>query len=492
MAGFFNTFVFHSAILQRSLEQSRSAHGLASTAGVSYDWRTYRAGFFLRLWLTLMKFPSIASTTYLCFVLLLPSPASAGFLDDLSSSAGKIVDRAQEKAKRLKDKYTSNRIDGSFEDLYPTPFFRTTVGKFALIGGSAVVVAGVTYFTAGGGLASAGPIATWVGTQVGMATGVGSGATAAGLALLGGGSIASGGFGIAGGLAVISAISDIGIATTLTLVEEKIPDYELANQKYRLLKIPLPEKASDPVLSQIKKAEAWIAELNDEGRDQSRDAEKRNKARKHYVNALALLQSIDSNSKNAGYDYIVKAILEYNFMQYSDARQSIKEASRFTRNDAFVVYVLTLIRLTQSNSNTLDEAAQWLDQVTEVDPTAIQPYILKTIVQMDRGQPLIALRGALEGLGHVEDNFELNWRAAEISFHNVEKYQLAGLLYRQALSSVTQNEMEALCKMMTAISYDRLNEKEKAIEWYQDAISEISDQPKEVSKLSALWENLTE
>jgi len=53
-------------------------------------------------------------------------------------------------------------VDGSFSDLYPKPFYKTTGGKAAIIGGSAVVIGAITYFTAGGGLASAGPISTWV------------------------------------------------------------------------------------------------------------------------------------------------------------------------------------------------------------------------------------------------------------------------------------------------------------------------------------------
>jgi len=432
----------------------------------------------------------IVSITCLCFTTTLVVPASAGVYDDIKSAAGTTAQYLKIKAQQTIEKYQSNQIDGSFADIYPKPFFRTTSGKFVLIGGSAVLVGAIAYFTAGTGLASAGPIATWVGTHVGMATGVGSGATAAGLAVLGGGTIASGGLGIAGGLAVIAAISDVGLMIALDQAADSFPpDLSSSTEKYRLLKIPVPKKASDRVLTHFEMAEELLEEMEEMTSIQPEYAQKATEIRNHYNSALTHLQNIDPNSDDAGYDYIARAVLEYNFMEYEKALLSISEAMKYTKNKSFCGYMLSLIRLTRGDDQALKFAAKLLDQVSKDDPSAIQPVILQTIVHMDSNEPTTALNKALNGLDQVGDNFELNWRAAEIAFFNVNKYQISAELYEEALSNVTQNEMEAHCKMMIALSYERLNKRKKALKWYQKAIAEIDDKPDQVTKMSQLWNN---
>jgi len=390
----------------------------------------------------------ISAITYLWFTPALLTQANAGVYDDLRSAAKEVAQDARSAARIVKRdvvaRYTSNRIDGSFEDIYPKPFFETPEGKFVLIGGSAVIVATVTYFTAGAGLASAGPIATWVGTQVGMATGVGSGATAAGLAVLGGGTIASGGLGIAGGLAVVAAISDIGIMIAIDQAADALPsDVNNPTEKYRLLKIPLPKKANGRVLKHFEKAEEIMEELEAMDSAHPAYAQKATMVRAHYSGALNQLQNIDPKSDEAGYDYIARAVLEYNFMEYQKSLHSISEAMRYTKNRAFCGYVISLIRLTQGGKQSLKDAARLLDQVTKDDPSAIQPYILQTIVYMDKKMPETALKTARNGLKQVDNNFELNWRAAEIAFFNLNNYKVAAELYEEALSNISQNEMEA-------------------------------------------------
>lgn len=429
----------------------------------------------------------IAATTFL-------QPAHAGFWDHYGEDLYNTIQGAGKDAGKtindIREKWTSNRIDGSFEDIYPKPFFQTQAGWFVLVGGSAVLVATVTYFTAGGGLAAAGPISTWVGTQVGMATGVGSGATAAGLAVLGGGTVASGGFGIAGGLAVLAAISDVGIAVALDQAAGAFPDPELARNKYRILKIPLPKKANDAVLADLDAAEELVEKREAAKEGSSETARLSAQIRRRLQSALGKLQHIDPKSATAGYDYITKAVLEYNFMDYRSAWTSILIGEQYVKNQGFTAYVAALIILTQDRDDALEDASKVLNYVTLIDPEAIQPYILQTIVLMDMHKPDAALDKALKGLKHVDDNFELNWRAAEIAFHNVGVYGTSARLYKAALKKVSQNEIKALCKMMVALSYERQKEHKQAREWYSDAIEEISDNPEQVEKMAQLWRNL--
>lgn len=414
----------------------------------------------------------------ICFITTAPVPADVGWYGDIISQVNILIEN-----------YRSNKIDGTFEDLYPKPFLQTTTGMVILIGGSAILVGAITYATAGGGVGSAGPIASYVGTQVGMATGVGSGATAAGLATLGGGTIASGGLGIAGGISFLSAIADIGMMMAMHGVTLSMPSEAMAVfTRYQLLKVPIPQKANEKVLKILQYAEELTNDMMKASvEDQSELAKK---IQQQYQKALEELQSIDPKSEYAGYDYIVRAVIEYNFMEYDKALASIKVASEYVNNEAFTGYMVALIKLTQNNKDSLDAAAAELDKVTELDPQAIQPYILQTMVHIDKEQPEIALERALKGLDNVDDNFELNWRTAGIAFH-LEKYEKSIDLYKEALSNITLDELEAHCKMMIAVSLYRQKKKDDALDWYHDAIDEISGIPDEVKKMSELWFGLT-
>jgi len=377
-------------------------------------------------------------------------------------------------------------VDGSFSDLYPKPFYKTTGGKAAIIGGSAVVIGAITYFTAGGGLASAGPISTWVGTQVGMASGVGSGATSAGLAILGGGTIASGGLGIAGGLAVISAVSDIAIAIAIEGATTPLPT-EKASTKYSLFKIAVPYKVGNDGLKKILSDAEEIRE-----RILESDALSSGDAlllKKRYRQAIDSLGFIDESSKTAGYDYLIKAILHFNFMEYEKSRLALEKAEKFVQNNSFVSYLKALLELTSNNGNSMRLANLYLDQSIALEPSAINPYILKSMILMDEGMPLNAYLAIRDSEDHVEDNFELNWRGAEIAFHNLKDYTSARQLYKEALSNTMLNELESQSKLMIAITYYRENEKEEAKDWFADAIDEIKDEPRLVEMNVELWKN---
>lgn len=86
----------------------------------------------------------------------------------------------------------------TFESLYKES---SSIGWIASV--VFAVIAAVAIFYSWG---TAGPIITSVGTWIGNSMGLyGAAATNAGLALLGGGSLASGGFGVAGGTMLLAA-----------------------------------------------------------------------------------------------------------------------------------------------------------------------------------------------------------------------------------------------------------------------------------------------
>lgn len=146
-------------------------------------------------------------------------------------------------------------MDGRFETIYPEGFWDSTLGKATVYVGIPIAGALFTYFTCGTGavaLANAGWLTQWIGGAIGTSvlgcTGASGGATMAGLAALGGGTIASGGYGVAGGVTVLSMISDISIGIglgTLTSSNEKNRETTYIETKsitlpyFSLLKVPM-------------------------------------------------------------------------------------------------------------------------------------------------------------------------------------------------------------------------------------------------------------
>jgi len=108
---------------------------------------------------------------------------------------------------------------------------------------------------------------------------------------------------------------------------------------------------------------------------------------------------------------------------------------------------------------------------------------------MDMGEAQRAYLAIKESEDHVEDNFELNWRGAEIAFHNLEDYSSARQLYKEALSNTMLNELESQSKLMIALTYYRENQKEEANDWFAEAVDEIKDSPRLVEMNVELWKN---
>ena len=111
----------------------------------------------------------------------------------------------------------------------------------------AVIAAAVIYFTGGTASPIVVSIGTWIGNMMGLS---GIAATNAGLALLGGGSIASGGFGIIGGVAVLTAALSFGTDVVIDFTAGKIiSEYsysEFAEQSKNMTTLPIPKNDDGP------------------------------------------------------------------------------------------------------------------------------------------------------------------------------------------------------------------------------------------------------
>jgi len=115
-----------------------------------------------------------------------------------------------------------------------------------IIAGIAALIAGAVIFFTGG---TASPIVVGVGTWIGEMAGLsGAAATNYGLALLGGGSIASGGLGMAGGVAVITVAlsfsTDVVIDYSLGNIISKYSYNKFVEDSKKMPTLPIPQNES--------------------------------------------------------------------------------------------------------------------------------------------------------------------------------------------------------------------------------------------------------
>jgi len=405
-------------------------------------------------------------------------------LSTLDKTKGLITESYQSVKSTALEKYQDMRIPfhGNFDDVYEKTFIEN-YGAELTIAGSAVVAGTIAYFTAGSGLATIGPLSKWIGTMVGYAAGVGSGATSAGLAILGGGSIASGGLGMAGGVAVIAAVSDIGIGIALASLENAT---EYDNNKYSIIKLPLPTNANPEMLAYFERLEELEIELMEDERSYEEFIAQSNTI---LDKALLRLYYIDPESNSAGHDFIAKAILLYNQYKYDEAKVELANAKNLIQkkdHGAFIDYMEGLIYLTEAE---FDSGIRSFNAAIKKEPSAYQPYIMAALVHNDLGDYKASYKVAKKGADALPNNYQLSWITANSAF-KLEDYDMAIEYYENALGNVSDNRLEAQCKIMISRAYAMKGEEyeKERKEWFKSAIEEVSEEPALVKEILELWE----
>lgn len=129
----------------------------------------------------------------------------------------------------------------SFEDIYKQSS-SFNIWTSAAIGIVFALAAGAAIFFTGGTVSPAvATIGTWFGTMMGLS---GAAATNAGLALIGGGSLAAGGFGKVGGAVIITAAltfnNEIAFEYAYSKVSDTYSYSKFQKESYNLINFPLP------------------------------------------------------------------------------------------------------------------------------------------------------------------------------------------------------------------------------------------------------------
>ena len=127
-------------------------------------------------------------------------------------------------------------------------FYKESVAVWWIVAALFAATAGGLILWSGGAASPAvAYIGGWIGSSMGLS---GAAATNAGLALLGGGSIASGGLGMAGGTALLTAALSFGTDVVFDYAIGKVvSEYEygrLTEESKKLQTLPLPSNGSGP------------------------------------------------------------------------------------------------------------------------------------------------------------------------------------------------------------------------------------------------------
>lgn len=351
----------------------------------------------------------------------------------------------------------------TFELIYPTPFYKTGIFKWGTIVVTSIAVGIAT--VSSGGVASV-PGATWIGSLIGSAMGT---TWTAGLATLGGGALSAGGMGMAGGAIVIATVTDLSLAV---LIEQASRVIEPKNGKYDFstIKIPIPKwkYGSKIVILDLNN----IHELQEKmiNGDVTEEV-----YRKNLINYMEdILNNIDTSKSY--YDTINGAVIAYNLGKFSLAEIYINIAEQYSNSEAssFLYYIKALLSLTRNES--IDKAIQYLDNAIQIEPSTLNPYLLKVNILLDNNKFQKAIQTVQIGLNNYDDdNFQLNYIGGMIEY-KLNNYKNAIEYFEKALSNTTINPIEADCKLKIALSYKKLYDMKNALEWYKDALDEVEDE----------------
>ncbi|GHU86212.1 hypothetical protein AGMMS49941_07450 [Deferribacterales bacterium] len=328
-------------------------------------------------------------------------------------------------------------VDGNFSTIYPKPFMDRTLVKAAFIGGSAIVVAGVTFATGGAGTTAI---------------------AAMSLSAYGGGA-ATGGMATAGGLATVAGIGDLALSLAVEVPLSMHSPYE----KYTFIKLPLPSKTNPQVRDMFSEIEGEYASGNP--KEQNITA--------YYKNAMKIIDGEDKTSKTYGYDMLAKSIILYNTGDYVGAGDALVIADKYFNKKGVISYVKALLALIKGEYRAADE---YLLDALDDDPKAVPPYLLYAQILLDIDDVARAKSVAKHGLDRADaDNYALLRIVADIDYYHQAKYNEAIEFYRLAKRNMSTDWVEAELELRIALCYRKLGDEKLAHEHYVEALNQATD-----------------
>jgi tetratricopeptide (TPR) repeat protein len=374
-----------------------------------------------------------------------------------------------------------HNADMRFSAIYPVSFWDSTAGKVTMYVGSAVVVGVITYCTAGtGAWTGVAMVAKWVGGTIGTMMGAtGGGAILAGLAWLGGGTVASGGLGVLGGVMVVNVIGDLAVSVVLDQAISTMPKNS-SHGFLEIVKLRMFYDRVTPAAAEDLKDLKKVLEGN------GADLEKTEFFLKRVERKL--IETIQSGAvdKTTPYNYLLLSLIQYNNGEFDAAKASVQKAREFTnpKHSSVLDYVDALLCLGDGKEK---EACDLLLKINRTEPEIIQPYVVMAQVYFDNGNYMEAFNALRRGLNDADDDdCTLNYMAGNCLYAYGD-YKQAVEYYKDALSNMTINEVEALYKLNISRCYKKLGNSKQAEKWLNDAISEVSKNEAMIAELKAAY-----
>jgi len=374
-----------------------------------------------------------------------------------------------------------SKLDASFGNVYSNRGWISLLTSPVAVGVYTAVAGGAAAFfvvsTAGSGgamLAAAGPYITSVGGMVGTTLGVGSGAPAAGLAVLGGGTLSSGGFGIAGGAAVVSAITGFGTGVSTDIALGKASD--MINQdpysKYQYVKVPLSEKGTDRIVELVTRYKEYEEKLIN-----AKDSQAQVEIEKVINNVIRPeLQKRLTEEPEHQIDYVNRGILLYNMGNYKEAEKQFRDLLTDVKKPSFLRYMLALTALASEGTQKqrYNAAMMHINKAIEIEPDALEPYLIGMMISDDFNRTQKVLHLANQGIDDIGDSFEIAWVAGESLFEN-EKHEKSIDFFHIAQKKAPNKAIEAESALYLALAYKNTGDVDSGLKWVEDARGLVED-----------------
>lgn len=178
------------------------------------------------------------------------------------------------------------------------------------------------------------------------------------------------------------------------------------------------------------------------------------------------------------------SIIEFNENEFAEAKKHLSNAKPYFEERSFLEYLEGLLYLVDGKD---DPAEKALREAIQQEPEAIPPYVVLAQVYHDNGDTGKACSILKSGLKDADDEiFSLNWMLGNFLYEDAF-YKEAIVYYKEALSEVTINEIEAVCKLNIAKCYKKMGNFKESKKWLEDALEEAEDNPNLVKDIKSQY-----
>lgn len=309
-----------------------------------------------------------------------------------------------------------------------------------------LVAAGAVILTGGAASPIVTSIGTWIGGMMGFS---GIAATNAGLALMGGGSIASGGFGIVGGAALLTAAltfsTEIAIDYGADRVLNAYSYSKFSEQSKEMTTLPLPKNKTGP--------DSYKAALKILGQANEKEPTIDYSNQKLIAQAAEALTSdrlaVPSDTTDQLREQSLLALLRFLQNDYSGAKATSSNAyglaQRLNQKATLPAFIYSTAILYDDKPD-VDKALRFFAYSVTNEDTPLSPLLFAIILDraMYRMNDGAVNAGILEQLYNLSKSFKHDKRKAVVQQGILNRYFIRLKLEQQKIRSLSRSESHAI------------------------------------------------